>query len=206
MPYNLNFPQSLDFMRDSQPLMLTNYASIFTFIGQDHVNFNNGANSGKHNQLTFPLLDADPAPTSMWRIYEKISPFSNVIQLFTQNAANVVAGFTDKNILPSGQVSWVQLPSGIILKWVILPAITSGTNPQTMVWSHYGDTRPFTTQYWATAILNSQTATDDTLGMAYVNSVATSTQVTYNVWNRASMIIGVPLVSLPPRTVFAIGV
>ena len=70
MPYNLNFPQALDFMRDSQPLMLTNYASIFTFVGQDHVNFNNGANSGKHEQLTFPLLAADPTPASMWRIYE----------------------------------------------------------------------------------------------------------------------------------------
>jgi hypothetical protein len=216
MPYNLNFPQAPDYMRDSQPLMLTNYASIFTFINADHVPFNSGFDTpGNHQQMTFPILDTDVASNGNWQLYGKkvpSAPFATFLQLFAMNPAGVVRGFTDSRIVEDGHlVSFVQLPSGIILKWLILPMTGFISNPNTVVWANYEDTKPFTNQYWA--IVVSYNTTPSPIGGGYddediiyyvISTLAGST--TYNAFERKGAFIGITPNDMPLRLVFAIGV
>lgn len=213
LPYNLDFPQAVDFMRDSQPLMLTNYASIFTFIGTDHAQFNT-ANAGDHNQMTFPIIPEPPTPNNNNVLVAAFNEIGNVgnIALFIMNAAGVISGFSNgafSDPVASGEVNFIQLPSGLILKWAFIPATTIPRNPQVFQWSTHEDPKPFTTQYWAIVIPNSYGFSTDISGggqLAYVISVSNPDQITYNVFQRAGMLIGVRPIALYPRIVFAIGV
>lgn len=204
LPYELYFPQALDFMRDSQPLMLTNYASIFTFINTDHVPFNSGVNTpGQHMQMTFPELAADPTASNNYTFYNKTSPFSNLIALFMQDSFANVIGFSDKNIRPQGEACWVQLPSGVIIKWVVLPVLST-SQPRTLVWQQLGDTKPFSTQFWAAVFTKSSTGNFDSNQVSYITSVLNPAQVGYMSWTRASF--NVPVTVTDQLVIVAIGV
>lgn len=189
MAYNLNFPLAVDFMRDSQPLMLENYASVFGFIGADHVAFNNGADSGKHNQVTSPLSATDPDDQEMWILYNKMSSFSNIIQLFVKTALNDVNGFSDFriNAQNTGLPSWVQLPSGVIIKWQNSPSISQDLpGGNTHNWTNNSLSKPFTQQFWA-AVFPGQ-STDKAI--AYVDNISTPSFVHYHMYIQAGNTIG----------------
>lgn len=207
MPYTLNFPQALDFMRDSQPLMLGNYASIFNFIGQDHVPFNSGGQSGKHAQLTFPISPQDPPPTNEWKMYAK--SVNNLIQIFTESALNTVIPFGEKNINQRGLVSSVKLPSGIIIKWLEIPIWDQGQIGRQVVWSLVGgDTMPFTTQYWAAVFLEYQGVNPgtDLWQYASVFDISDPTKLIYTQWFRSPTILTGVRHAAYPVLIVAIGV
>ncbi len=208
MPYHLTFPQALDWMRDSQPLMLDNYAAIFHFMGEDHVQFNNGANSGKHNQLTFPLVGTDPVNQAMWILFNRMGtiPGDMSPRVFAKTPTNTVQGFSDRSLEANQSVvNFIQLPSGIILKWVQLAEITNQTNPHIVTWSHYVDPKPFTTQYWA-AVVPYELRPDLTRDQVifYVTDVSNPLQVSYTSFVRSEFNTTQP--RLPLRLLFAIGV
>lgn len=210
LPYNLNFPEALDYMRDSQPLMLENYASIFTFIGTDHVQFNSVISTpGYHMQMTFPELTANPpvdpnASTPV--LFAQVSPFTGFLQLFIQNSLNQINGFSDRFFpgLPGGQVNWLTLPSGIVLKWVFVPALQSDQIPLTYTWGNQPLEKPFTQQLWSIVIpLESADPTQN--AMAYVTSL-TANQVNYTMFAKAGNQIGVRPFPYPACIIFSIGV
>ena len=203
-------------MRDSQPLMLANYAAIFDFINADHVPFNSGFDTpGDHQQMTFPVLSADVASNGNWQLYSKSSPSALpaiLLQLFAMNAAGLIRGFTDSKIVPDGHlVSFVQLPSGIIFKWLLLPKVSFQANPNTVVWANYQDTKPFTNQYWAIVVSYNETMQelppgfrDEDIIYYVISTLAGST--TYNAFQREGTIIGITPNIMPLRLVLAIGV
>ncbi len=198
LPYNLNFPESLDFMRNSQPLMLQNYASIFTFIIEDHAGFNDPIDTpGEHLQMTFPQLTATPPvnPTaSLPILFTQASPSyvgGDEIALFIQNSLNVINGFSEGQIseefFDEGLPNWIVLPSGIILKWVFVPEIQNDNPVQTYTWLSESSGKPFTQQFWSIVIpLQGSPARplDDSNSVAYVTSL-TPTQVNYAIWQKA---------------------
>ena len=212
LPYNLNFPEALDYMRDSQPLMLENYASIFTFIVEDHVPFNDGIDRpGQHLQMTFPEIVAPANPTaSLPVLFGQLSNNSQVTQLFIQNALNSINGFSDSLMSPIGlgRINWAVLPSGIVLKWVFLPAIHVSSPPivQTYTWGNQLIEKPFTQQFWSIVVPLQSNPNQDfpaSENMIYVTSL-TPSQVNYTVW--FNQIFGSQQARIPERIIFSIGV
>jgi hypothetical protein len=208
LPYNLNFPEALDFMRDSQPLMLENYASIFAFIAVDHVPFNNGVNTpGQHLQMTFPTLtNTPPVPpaSGLPTLFAQDSPFTGFTQLFIQNALGSINGFSDRFIpgLPHGQVNWLTLPSGVVFKWVLVPSIDSNLVPLTYTWGTNPLEKPFTTQFWS-IVIPLQSADPNQNVMAYVTSLTANT-VNYTMFSNANFQLRPS--PYPACIIFSIGV
>lgn len=120
--FNPNIPQASDVIAISQSDLLNNFGAINTFLNVNHVPFN-GANQGKHNIVTFPLVTPTPPPTPTFLDTE--------IGLFNQNAAPTSrpdiwmqrdSGGTAFPITGYGQngtfaAAWTYLPSGIKMIW-----------------------------------------------------------------------------------------
>lgn len=204
MAYELNFPQPTDYMRDSQPLMLINYAAIFNFIGADHAQFNT-PNAGDHNQMTFPLLNEFPANNGNEMLFAGADDFTNnIMRLFIMNAAGVANSFDDRFITPlnQGLTNYIQLPSGIIFKWAFSNAgEISGV--VTHEWDEPGIPGAFTTQLWAT-VFYINTGNGDIDRVSYVTDITNPNAVSFITWQRDSF--NQLQTSLANTVVFAIGV
>lgn len=65
MTFNPNIPQPTDLLADSQGQFLTNNQTLDNNFGVDHYKFSNvSGNSGKHNQVTTPLIVGSAHPAT----------------------------------------------------------------------------------------------------------------------------------------------
>jgi hypothetical protein len=161
-------------MSDSQPLLLENFQEIYNFFGTDHENFNTAlfpnADAGKHMQLTLTEQDktliTNPSNTS-WVLFQAISQFGLANEIYSRNSANALLDFSDAVIRIDDEISWMSLPSGIIIKWASYPRINIETDQFnlngkfTFHWNAAPDEKPFTNQFWSAVF--TQTTNDTTV-------------------------------------------
>lgn len=128
-PYNNAIPQPNDLISQSQPDILTNFASINSIIDINHIDFAN-ANAGKHNVCEFP------APTTFGgtsagevALFSNVSTLSTEPELVFQKQAGSAAPITTIEFTSAAYTTpgWTRLPSGILLKWGASSATGLGT-------------------------------------------------------------------------------
>lgn len=119
MAYDKAIPAPSDRLKDSQPEILENFATISALLGVDHVisPWTDPAtgDQGKHKKVTLP--DQSSAPTTAaneMAVYSKESPLSGVTssELFVRRESDG----TELNVTGSG-TGWSYLPSGLLIKW-----------------------------------------------------------------------------------------
>lgn len=134
MAYLNNIPTAAQRLRDSQPQLLENFATISALLGVDHVivPWTDPAtgNQGKHNQVTLPEQGGDPATLAdEMAVYTKA--VAAVSQMFLRREGNgEVIDFTSAVAATTGDTI---LPSGIHLKWGT--AVTNGAGDATIVFA-----------------------------------------------------------------------
>lgn len=96
----------------SRPSVQSNFAAIRAGFVVDHVDYAI-ANQGKHNQITLPIQDADPATAAGdMALYSLVSAITGIQELSVRRpAAGDIYEFTASGL------TWTRLPSGILLKW-----------------------------------------------------------------------------------------
>ena len=114
LTYYNNIPQPSQRIKDSQPEILTNFASLQTYLETNHVAFSEDS-SGKHKFVSMPEQGAAPS-TAVNEMAMYTKDVSAVSQLFVRRESNG----TELNL--TGAVSlttegWTSLPCGLILKW-----------------------------------------------------------------------------------------
>ena len=125
----LDIPLATDALSQSQQDIRNNFLSILNAFDANHVDFNAGADAGKHKYVTLPQQGSTPpiafGATEM-ALYSAQSPYNaavNEIFINKTNQATVVQIPSTSSILsvasdPGNDVSgWTYLPSGILLKW-----------------------------------------------------------------------------------------
>lgn len=114
LAYN-SVPLATQTISETQSLIKTNFDNIKTYLETDHVPFAN-ANSGKHNQVTMPVMGSDPGSSAgEIRVYSKTGSTSMVPELYFQrNNAAAVVNMTEALASFNG---YTYLPSGIIMQW-----------------------------------------------------------------------------------------
>lgn len=129
MAYNPNIPQPTDVLSQSQSDILNNFNSIGTVFDVNHVDFNSGADAGKHKYVEFPQQASTPPITfaaAEMAMYSAESPFNAAVnELFINktNEVTVVQVPFTASILsvasnPAGNTAgWAYLPSGLLIKW-----------------------------------------------------------------------------------------
>lgn len=128
MAYNPSIPQATDALSQSQLDILNNFTSIGTTFDVNHVDFNAGADAGKHKYIQLPVQGANPPAvfgSGEVAIYSFLSGVTSQNELWINKknqAANVqipsTASILSVASSPGNNVSgWTYLPSGILLKW-----------------------------------------------------------------------------------------
>ncbi len=120
MPYSNAIPQANHQLNNSQLDLLNNFIAIQNLIGVNHVNFNLGAQSGKHTQVTLPQNVA-PTPTiaGELNIWSDISVNTNALELKWQRAAaGQITEWTAARVEAAHpNFGWSRFPSGLLIKW-----------------------------------------------------------------------------------------
>jgi hypothetical protein len=131
MPYNKAIPAAGDRLKDSQPQLLQNFATISALLGVDHVisPWTDPATEGqgKHNKVTMPEQAVAPAagPTTAadeMALYTKQE--NSVSQLFVRREGDGTE-INLTNDVGKAVEGWTRLPNGLIVKWgyvVVTPA------------------------------------------------------------------------------------
>ena len=131
MSYNKAIPAAGDRLKDSQPQILENFATISALLGVDHVisPWNDPAdptmtNQGKHNQVTLPEQTVVPTvAANEMGLYTKEQ--DSVSQLFVRREGPGGTEINITNDVSKAIEGWTRLPNGLIVKWgyvVITPA------------------------------------------------------------------------------------
>lgn len=116
-----NTPNASDDPADSQPQMNTNFASLSSLIGVDHVSFNIPG-GGQHEQITFNANNPPSVPTTPPVMFiNSVDGAGNALpgglsQLFFYSG-NAVQGQNNYVETPNGSV---MVMGGIIVKWGII--------------------------------------------------------------------------------------
>jgi len=161
LSYYNNIPTATQLLRDSQPLMLANFASIMTLIDQNHVDFADPNNAGMHNLLQMvpqsnALANQPTAPTGGMVLYNAIPNVAadanfpvtltnSELNLVRQGSAAVLpitASILNGSSPTVFQPGWTYLPSGILLKW---SANVTATGQQTITFPTGADIPVFGT-------------------------------------------------------------
>lgn len=118
-------PQPNHQLNNSQKDLLDNFIAIQNLIGINHVNFN-VTGEGKHTQVTLP---ENVAPTNTAideaNIYSQLSTLTAQTELFWQRENNGTR--IEWTGLLAAQTGWTRLPSGILLKWGLVPTNAAPT-------------------------------------------------------------------------------
>lgn len=129
MAYSNTIPAATDQLNDSQQDILNNFIAIHQLIGVNHVDFNLGAESGKHTEVTLPYNGAPTATgPNEASILSGASPYSSFIvgnngSLFwkAQNNTATIPMTVGYYIPPAAVADPVEgftfLPSGLLLKF-----------------------------------------------------------------------------------------
>ena len=115
LAYNGTIPAATDEPRNSQPLMLQNFASILSLINVNHGTFAS-ATAGMHPLLSMPVQAAVPAllATGM-QVYTKNGAVSGVPELYVERANGAVLNCTEG--LLAAVSGWASLPCGLKIAW-----------------------------------------------------------------------------------------
>lgn len=89
LPYTTTIPAAGNDPADDQPLMQTNYASINTLIGVDHVSFA-GPGYGEHEQVTFNNKNTPSTPTDPVSVLSTASGTASSVSQLTYTTQNAV--------------------------------------------------------------------------------------------------------------------
>lgn len=149
MPLNIlpNAGQSLDETRDP---IRDNFTYINNGFLVNHVELNTGANSGKHNAVTFPQLAADPTAISVPR-----NTVAGEVMLYAKADVNTTGGTGIFFMGPAGTnifsitgalkatSGWTKLPSGILIQWGTAATVSGAGSAGTAI----AFPIPFTTCY-----------------------------------------------------------
>jgi hypothetical protein len=130
MPYDPNSPMAAALLSVSQPIIQGNFAIIQNSFDVNHVDFNAGADNGKHIYVELPIAAGNPIPPIAFpaaeiAVYAATNATTTVNELYVNktNQATVVqipmtASILSTNSNPALNISgWTYLPSGILLKW-----------------------------------------------------------------------------------------
>jgi hypothetical protein len=112
MPAYNDTPLAAQRKNDSQPLIQTNFTTLKTYLEQDHSII---TGSGKHKQVTLPVLGAVPATLA-----NELAVYSKTVNATTQlymkrNEDLVEVPLTGQ--IHTGVMSWAMLPGGVKLRW-----------------------------------------------------------------------------------------
>lgn len=131
MAYQNNIPQATDQLSKSQGDILGNFQIIQTWADVNHVDFNAGADAGKHKFITFPVQGAAPSfnigEVGLYNLLPVSAPITGTDELFITKSNGTTIPITAS--LGSTSNGWTYFPSGTILQWnqgVSVPA--SGNN------------------------------------------------------------------------------
>ena len=119
MPYQADIPQPTDQLSKSQSDLLANFRSINTWCNVNHVNFNAGADAGKHKWVTFPREAVVPTPpfgASELSLYNILNATSGVSELYVQKGVAAGIPFTLSRSV-AASTGWTYLPSGMKIVW-----------------------------------------------------------------------------------------
>lgn len=130
MPYDPNSPAANQLLSVSQPIIQGNFAILQNIFDINHVDYNAGANAGKHIYVELPIAAGNPIPPIMFpaaeiAVYAATNATTTVNELYVNktNQATVVqipmtASILSTSSNPGTNVSgWTYLPSGVLLKW-----------------------------------------------------------------------------------------
>lgn len=137
--YFNNIPQPNDQLSNSQPDLLTNFASIQSLVDVNHYDFSS-SNYGKHMWVSLPSQSNVPPTGSAFAatevgLYNSLNPVTNQQELYINKTlagpitVNIpaTASILSTNATPaSGTQGWTYLPSGILMKWGTIP-LSTGT-------------------------------------------------------------------------------
>jgi hypothetical protein len=157
--YNINIPFSTHNPSNDQPLMEENFNSINSWVGVDHVGFNN-ASGGQHEQVTFnsnnPPSGTVTPPILFTNNQDGFGTNlpGSLAQLFFYSGANT-KGQQQYEI--SGSSGSVLLNMGIILKWVQQAGVAT-TGGTTNTFTSFG-LEPFPNNLFTVLVTNTNTGT-----------------------------------------------
>lgn len=115
MTYVSTIPLATDKFKDSQPLILGNFASIKTAIELNHGTFD-APDQGQHKFLTMPIQSPAPAAVAnCMQMYTKIGTSSTVPELFLKRAGGSELNCTEASLIALG--GWAYLPCGLLIQW-----------------------------------------------------------------------------------------
>ena len=130
MPYDPNSPAANQLLSVSQPIIQGNFAILQNIFDVNHVDYNAGADAGKHIYVELPVAGGNPIPPIAFpaaeiAVYAATNTITTVNELYVNktNQATVVqvpmtASILSTNSNPGNNVTgWTYLPSGILLKW-----------------------------------------------------------------------------------------
>lgn len=122
MAYNNAIPTAAQRLKDSQPELLENFATISALLGVDHVisPWTDPAtgDQGKHKKVTMPEQGGDQTTAANeMSLYTKVGATSGVSELFLRRESNgTVLNLTETNL---GATGYAYLPGGLLVKWGI---------------------------------------------------------------------------------------
>lgn len=111
--YN-NIPTASQRLKDSQSQLLTNFASLQTFLETNHVAFSDG-DSGKHKFLQLPeQVSAPTSAANEMALYTKEQ--GSASQLFVRRESDGTEINITNDVLKATD-GYTRLPNGLIVKW-----------------------------------------------------------------------------------------
>jgi len=138
MPFNPAIPQAPDLISVSQGQLLGNNTAIPVWQAVNHYEFGTGVNEGKHRFLTLPNQAAAPAfagtDDGIYNLIPTVAPLTTIPELFVHKqrpgggTADIpmTASILSTATPAAGAPGWTYLPSGIIMKWGIVPVNNAG--------------------------------------------------------------------------------
>ncbi len=213
-------PDLIDIFPRNQQLALArsdlqfNFETINQIWGVNHVNFDNGAQQGKHSEID--LLSQQEVPdgeAGFIKMANVPDQFGDLFLYFVKQATDLKMEFKQWNT-PGLKTFCIRLPSGIILKMSLVAGTYGGGNTgrQVIRWRDLTNGGahdiPFSTQLWAnvwcgTAIIGGNPG--DNRVWPYVENINVASEIAIRMWQRDgfdSRINTVQCIS----TIFAIGV
>jgi len=141
MPAYNDTPQATQQVDEAQPLIRTNFTTLQSAIGINHVVPFTAANYGKHKYVTFPEQATSPATLANEAALYTKQGTGAVTQLFYRPENQGVAGDEiELTYALKNQNGYTYLPSGLLLRW--------GTGTVTGVSSYTVNTAPYFTHIY----------------------------------------------------------
>lgn len=115
MAYQL-IPQPTDTLNQSQADILENFTQIQTGFALNHIDFDNGSETGKHKFIQMPQQTSAPT-TNMTEMALYTKDVSGTPQLFLKTSNNLNEYNISGLNAPTTSEGWTILPSGLRLVW-----------------------------------------------------------------------------------------